>query len=277
MDDMTRQYADQGYVGPFTAFTPEEMQTIIPQVSEDMAKQTELQGWRNRHLEWKLAHDLTFAPAIVDTMAKLLGPNLLVWRSNFFVVSPNKGLPWHQDEYNSLLEDPINHITAHLAITEAAENNCLMIIPGSHKYKHETMEDEGFEHIEQGAVEARLGTPRYRRIPGRAPEPVRILLKPGEFIVFHPSLMHGSADNLNVMPGKPSLLQRIKNKLTSSPHPQATAPGPDRLAFGIRATVPENKVLPPAFAETLPRVDKCVLLHGENLCGVNETVSPQLG
>jgi chlorinating enzyme len=273
MDDIIRQYADQGYIGPLTAFTPEEMRAIIPQVEAEMAKQTELRGWRNRHLELELAQKLTFAPAIVDTMVNLLGPNLLVWRTNFFVVPPNKGLPWHQDEYNSLLQDPINHITAHLAITEATENNCLMIIPGSHKYSHETMTDEGFEHITQGNVEARLGTPRYRRTPGRAPEPVRIMLKPGQFIVFHPSLMHGSLDNLNVRAGKPSLMQRVKNKLTTPQESTATEGGPDRLAFGIRATVPENKVLPAAFAETLPRTDKCIILHGENLSGVNETAN----
>jgi len=272
MDDMTRLYADQGYVGPLTAFTPEEMATIIPQVAADMAKQTELRGWRNRHLEWDLARRLTTAPAIVDAMKKLLAPNLLVWRTNFFVVSSGKGLPWHQDEYNSLLQDPVHHITTHLAITDAAENNCLMIIPGSHKYTRDSIEHDGFEHIEQGNVEERLGTPRYRRIAGRAPEPVRVLLKPGEFIVFHPSLMHGSSDNLNAYPPKPSLLKRLKNKLPGSGRPGTNISGPDRLAFGIRATVPENKVLPPAFAETFPRVDKCVLLSGSKTSDVNETV-----
>jgi ectoine hydroxylase-related dioxygenase (phytanoyl-CoA dioxygenase family) len=205
-------------------------------------------------------------------MTKILGPDLLVWRSNFFVVSPNKGLPWHQDEYNSLLQDPVNHITTHLAITEAAENNCLMIIPGSHKYTRENMEREGFEHIEQGNVEKRLGTPRYRRIPGRAPEPVKVLLKPGEFIVFHPSLMHGSADNINVAPQPASLLKRIRKKLFRPAPTPATPAQPDRLAFGIRATVPGNKVLAAAFAETLPRVDNCVLLCGEKTSDVNSTV-----
>ena len=170
MDDMTRQYADQGYIGPLTAFTPEEMNSIGPQIAADVSSQSELRGWRNRHLDWDLARQLTTAPVIVDTMMKILSPDLLVWRSNFFLVSPNKGLPWHQDEYNSLLQDPTNHITAHLAITEATENNCLMIILGSHKFTRDSMENDGFEHIELGKVEERLGTPRYRRIPGRAPE-----------------------------------------------------------------------------------------------------------
>lgn len=271
MDDMIGQYADQGYIGPLVAFTPEQIAEIIPQIKADMAKQSSLPGWRNRHLDWDIAKQLTRAPAIVDAMATLLGSELLVWRTNFFIVSPNKGLPWHQDEYNSLLSDPVNHITAHLAITEAKEDNCLMIIPGSHKYTHVNMRDEGFEHIEGGYIESRLGTPRYRRIPGRAPEPVRILLKPGEFIIFHPSMMHGSADNLNVAPRKPSLLKRVINKLAraSNERPPAQSVAPDRLAFGVRATVPDNKVLPAAFAETLPRIDKCVVLTGNN-SGSNE-------
>lgn len=266
---MTRQYADQGYVGPLTAFTPREMRAIIPQVKEEMARQSELRGWRNRHLDWDVARTLTTCPAITNAMTELLGPDLLVWRSNFFVVSPNRGLPWHQDEYNSLLQDPLNHITAHLAITKATTNNCLMIIPGSHKYTRETMASHGFEHMQHNDVEARLGTPRYRRIPERAPEPVRVMLKPGEFILFHPSLMHGSADNLTSSPKKRSIAARIRNRLIRSWQRADSGPGTERIAFGIRATVPKNKVLPPAFAETLPRVDKCVLLTGANR-GENE-------
>jgi len=270
MDDMLRQYEDQGYIGPYAAFTESEMQEIIPAVRAEMDRQTTLPGWRNRHFDWDLARRITTAPAIVERLVDIMGPDLILWRTNFFDVPVKQGLPWHQDEYHTLLSDPFNHITAHLAITEASPENCLLIIPGSHRFSKDSMEAEGFRHFEHGQVEQKLGTPRYRRVIGNSPEPVQLILKPGEFIVFHPSLMHGSADFLTGPRPKPSLLTRVKNRLTGS-RQRNEAPAPNRLAFGLRATVPDNRVLPAAFAETLPREDHCVVLHGDNTTGLNET------
>ena len=43
-----------------------------------------------------------------------------------------------------------------------------------------------------------------------------------------------------------------------------------RIAMGMRVTVPGVKVLPLAFADTLPKRHGCVMLRGSNLPGVNE-------
>ena len=67
-------------------------------------------------------------------MAALYGPDLLLWRTNFFVKEPGaKEIPWHQDFNYWPLEPPII-ISAWIAVDAATlENSCLQIIPGSHR------------------------------------------------------------------------------------------------------------------------------------------------
>ena len=67
-------------------------------------------------------------------MASLYGPDLLLWRTNFFIKEPGaKEIPWHQDFNYWPLEPPII-ISAWIAVDSATlENSCLQIVPGSHR------------------------------------------------------------------------------------------------------------------------------------------------
>ena len=50
------------------------------------------------YLDCPLIHELATHPAVVKRMAALYGPDLLLWRTNFFVKEPGaKEIPWHQD------------------------------------------------------------------------------------------------------------------------------------------------------------------------------------
>ena len=61
--------------------------------------------FHNRHLDSRAVYDLATDPAIVGRMAALYGPDLLVWRTNFFVKNQgSKAIPWHQDFHYCPLE-----------------------------------------------------------------------------------------------------------------------------------------------------------------------------
>ena len=79
-------------------------------------------------------YDLCADPAITDRVVSLLGPDIVLWSSNFWTKQPGgKEVPWHQDINYWPLDPPLN-VTAWLAIDEATvENSCVRIIPGSHK------------------------------------------------------------------------------------------------------------------------------------------------
>ena len=80
----------------------------------------------NRHLDYPLIYELATHPSIVERMTSLYGPDLLLWRTNFFVKEPGaKEIPWHQDFNYWPLEPPII-ISAWIAIDSATlENSCL--------------------------------------------------------------------------------------------------------------------------------------------------------
>ncbi len=48
LDDMLRQYGDQGFIGPYAAFDAAEMRDISTAVRAEIEPQTALPGWRNR-------------------------------------------------------------------------------------------------------------------------------------------------------------------------------------------------------------------------------------
>ena len=121
------QFRTQGYAGPFTAFSPHEMEKFRTTVCERVLPTPTPYcpfGLRVRHLDSQAVHAMCSAPAIVERMASLYGPDLVLWNSNLFNKPParpeqQEEYPWHQDHYNWNME-PILNISAWLAITPAS-------------------------------------------------------------------------------------------------------------------------------------------------------------
>src|SRR5207245_3043793 len=83
-------------------------------------------------LTW--VHALDRHPAIVDAVEDLIGPNILVYTSTWFIKEPESTAiaAWHQDATYFGLR-PYVHVAAWLALTDAtAENGCMEFLPGSH-------------------------------------------------------------------------------------------------------------------------------------------------
>ena len=142
-----------GYVGPFTAWTPEEVERMRPAISATYQRPTPVYGYRtnrDRHLDCLTIFKLATHPAIIERCAALMGPDLLVWRANLFHKNP--GGPetmWHQGwdfagPRNVPALDPPVNATAWIAITDSDKSNaCLQVLPGSHlggKAQYETVE-----------------------------------------------------------------------------------------------------------------------------------------
>ena len=88
----------------------------------------------NRHLDSRAVYDLATDPAIIGRMVALYGPDLLLWRTNFFVKNRgSKAIPWHQDFHYWPLEPPVI-ISAWIAVDPSTrQNGNLQVIPGSHR------------------------------------------------------------------------------------------------------------------------------------------------
>ncbi len=89
---------------------------------------------RKLHVRCPWARDLVGDPRLLDVMESILGPDILVFTSTFFIKEPKTDAitAWHQDAtYFGL--SPYEHVTAWVALSEASiEAGCMEFIPGSH-------------------------------------------------------------------------------------------------------------------------------------------------
>ena len=244
--EQLRKYETDGFVGPFTAFDAVTMNNIAAQVRELVNHDLSFAAKRNRHLDWEVAKYLVGAPSIVEIAKRILGPDLVLWRTQFFISETDMGIRWHRDEYKALLADPMNQLSIHLGITASTEDNCLSIVPGSHRMTGDQLAESGFNYIQSSERNA-YGTSNFWREPDGAGNIMKILLRPGEFFAFHPMLVHASYD-LTVPPGAAA---------PQVPMPAEPVSGP-RMGLGIRITASGNRIFDAAFAETRDRGDHAV-------------------
>ena len=86
------------------------------------------------HLLFKWLAELVRAPAIVDAVEDLIGPNILCWTTHWWIKEPRSQsfVSWHQDsQYWGL--DTSRLVTAWVALSPSTvESGCMRLLPGSH-------------------------------------------------------------------------------------------------------------------------------------------------
>ncbi|MGK7908744.1 MAG: phytanoyl-CoA dioxygenase family protein [Synechococcus sp.] len=260
MEMLKGNYERDGFVGPIRALDSNSTSLLLDELKEKVFEQKGVAFIRNRHLDIDSVKLLCQSEVIHDAVSEILGTNLVLWRTNFFAVKSGQGHGWHQDRYIGLLDDTSKQVSVHLALTKSSPDNCLKIIQGSHQWSESELERNGlFKKSEKSAY----GTFQYQRDPDKKVNIVPILLQPGEFIVFHPNLIHAPNDfplKKSIKRKAFSAIGRAKKFLMKKSRQKANN-STARLAFGMRITTSDNKVYPKAFQQTLPRVDKCVPLR----------------
>lgn len=184
------KFVEDGYLGPFTMCSPDEMAEIRADVDHVISTPPNSpqrhNAEHNRHLDSRVIYDLCTHPAIVGGMTSLYGSDLLLWRAHFWNKGPGaKEIPWHQD-FNYWPLEPAVILSAWIAIDESTvENACVQVIPGSHRQIRphiKATEDMAFHEMAK---------------PGSydPSEAVNLEMKPGEFILFNERTLHHSEPN----------------------------------------------------------------------------------
>jgi len=238
--EQIEQFWTQGFVGPFSVLPPEDMAArasglwnlfdspsrTYPANSYEYfgtttdGTQTELSNedyarrglnGRDKHLEDGSLLDLYASPAIVERVAQLIGPEALLWRTQFFPKYPGMGgTAWHQaTEYlNETMRVTTLHpdrpgqlfqVTVWIAITDSTlENGCLRFVPGSHK-RLRPMRVETFDPIKHADNKSdRFGDRILQPDMEIGPDdPRNMVMKAGEFVIFSERIMHGSLPNVS--------------------------------------------------------------------------------
>ncbi len=229
-------FRQQGYAGPYRGWSESEMSAIRQRLDREVFVKDGPGGnpYQCRHLDTRQVWELCSHPSIVERMAAVFGPDLVLWRSHFFNKEPGAvEIPWHQDRNYWPLE-PLINISAWVAIDAATrENACVQFIPGSHKVLVPHVKAEDGMAFGEMADPAHVDTSRA----------IDMVLRPGEFVLFNERTLHHSEPNRSQL---------------------------RRLGLAVRVTVPMVKV----YHEQLFASHRCVLLHGEDRAGFNRMVEP---
>jgi len=182
-------FVENGYLGPYAAISPAEMKPFRAAIEAQVLKTdgpNPLRPMQSRHMDSPEVYDLAAHPAVIERIACLLGPDIVVWTTNFWLKEPGGAeIPWHQDINFWPIEPPVN-VSAWIAIDEVTvDNACVRIIPGSHRqfmqHSQAPAEMAIHEMVDANAYDER--------------EAVNMELKPGEFFLFSERLLHASGVN----------------------------------------------------------------------------------
>lgn len=144
------------------------------------------------HLVFPWVQDLIRHPAIVDAVEDLLGPDLLVWGTSFFIKEARDPayISWHQDSTYWGLSHP--HIaTAWVALSPSTrEAGAMRVLPGSHQH-------DQLPHRDTFAPDNLLTRGQEVQVEVDERKVVDLVLAPGQMSLHHVLLVHGSDANVS--------------------------------------------------------------------------------
>ena len=190
--DAIAQYEEHGYYAPLRAVSAAEATALRAALEDHEAEFGPIRG-RSRtktHLLFTWLDRLIRNPAILDAVESVIGPNILVWGSGFFIKEAHDRsfVSWHQDStYWGL--DPADIVTAWVAFSESTtENGAMRVIPGTHRMSQ-------LAHVDTFAPENLLSRGQEVAVDVDPALAVTLELQPGEFSLHHVLLVHGSEPN----------------------------------------------------------------------------------
>src|SRR5262245_51865336 len=191
-------YARDGFLSPVAALTSAEaaecrrkLATFEKAVGGPLTSAGTDARYRSRtHVLLTWVHGLARHPAILGAVEDLIGSDILVYTSTWFIKEPESPAiaAWHQDATYFGLR-PYVHVTAWHALTDAtAENGCMEFLPGSHH--------RGQLPHRAGVVAASVNRAGQAVVGDVDDKPaVHAPLRAGEFSLHHTLCLHRSQPN----------------------------------------------------------------------------------
>lgn len=190
----------RGYLTPLPGIPAEQASECVARIGRiDPARLAALDAaWGGRHRDpWRTQAHVLFTgidaivrhPVLLDTVADLLGPNLLVANADLFVKEPRSPsfVSFHQDAYYWHIE-PADMISVWVALSAATrENGCMRYAPRSHLGGKRP-------HQETFATDNALSRGQVMRLDA-SEENIDVVLDPGQIAIHHCLLAHASGPN----------------------------------------------------------------------------------
>jgi hypothetical protein len=189
-------YRHDGFLFPIPALNPDEIAACLAGLAR---LETELGcpvaeadvKWRSHahaHSPW--FNDLIRHPRILDAVEDVIGPDILVWTSTFFIKEPHSPTfaAWHQDSTYFGLE-PKEQVCAWVALTDASREAGCMEQLSSHGAPRQ------LHHAPLGLAHSINRAGQTIMEPFDDSAPVAMALQAGSFSLHHELAVHRSAPN----------------------------------------------------------------------------------
>lgn len=187
-------YRRDGFVPRVSGFSRDEAQTLrrnLETFEKTLPPGPVERMWRRKlHVRLGWMRDLVGDARILDAVEDLIGPDILVFNSTFFIKEPSSEAvtAWHQDATYFGLE-PYEHVTAWVAFSAASDaSGCMQFVPGSHHWgqlRHAARAVANSVNNGSQTIAESFDAAGARLAP----------LEPGEFSLHHTLLVHQSESN----------------------------------------------------------------------------------
>lgn len=191
--DAIRQFHEEGYHFPVRVLDDDQVARFragLERFERDHPGDTKKLKTK-AHLLLPWVDEMIRVPRLVDVFEDLIGPDILCW-STAFRVKENDGATfagWHQDTVYSPVRPAITF--AALALSECrAEQGCLSVIPGSHRW-------DVLPHTETSDERSILARGQYITGDLDTSSAVDMEIGPGEIALFNYGVVHGSRPNVS--------------------------------------------------------------------------------
>lgn len=197
-----KRFCEDGFLGPFDAFSREEMADFREELLAIESTTSETYGFvtpRDRHFELPRLWSYLSSPAITERLSQLLGPDLLCWRSQIFYKGPHSpAIQFHQastfmveDYLDPAIfppdRDEMHQLTVWVAVDDATpENGCLQFVRGSH---------DRIRTIKFGGKDGFYNANFSLEFDHENSEIVTLPVRAGQFVIFAERCIHGSPPN----------------------------------------------------------------------------------
>jgi ectoine hydroxylase-related dioxygenase (phytanoyl-CoA dioxygenase family) len=229
-------YEKNGYLGPLKIAEVEDAVEVAKSIAEaGIVDSPNYPDRENCHLTHSGYSKLCSSKILGETLACLVGDDVMVWRTKLFVQG-KKGVPfsWHQGAFKDTVKDQ-PFIAVHIALTNSYENNCCAVLPATQSLSEKELEQNHGIHTKIDTGGGNYFYSGKEDFPG-----VRMILKPGECFIFNSQLIHRSWMKLETI--------------------EET-----RLAIAMRAGPVSTKVFQDA---------PCMLIYGNDTAKVNTFANP---
>ena len=194
--EQVESYRYDGFLFPIPALTPEEVATCVAGL--DRLERELGSPVADADVKWRShahAHSPWFDrlirhPRILDAVEDVIGPNILVWTSTFFIKEAHSPTfaAWHQDSTYFGLE-PHEQVCAWVALTDAGRESGCMEHVSSRGARRQ------LRHAPLGLANSINRAGQTITEPFDQSNPVAMALPAGSFSLHHEFSVHRSAPN----------------------------------------------------------------------------------